>query len=112
MECSVLGIAAKNIKGIVSLGAAQFYTFSTFSDNCIYTWCTSEKHKQVIHRKIVCKHVKEALLKSISEKEQIPWKDLSIVKDQNQIPQLYLLKKPLGISFSISHHGDKAAFAF
>lgn len=110
LECSFQEESLEKITGRVTLGTSQFYTYSTYVDNCIFTSCTSEKNQPSFHQKEATKNVKEALLKSISEREQLLLKDLKIVKNVNQIPQLYLLEKPLNLAFSISHHGDKAAF--
>lgn len=110
LECSLEEGSVEKIRGRVRIGTSQFYTASTFADSCIFTSCTSEKDQQIIHQKVATKNIKEILLKSISEKEQILLKELHIIKNENQIPQLYQLENLLDIPFSISHHGDKSAF--
>ncbi|MDQ7918421.1 4'-phosphopantetheinyl transferase superfamily protein [Mesonia sp. MT50] len=110
LECSLQEVSAEKIIGKVNLGASSFYTSSTYADNCIFTSAASEKNLQIFHQKVANKSLKEELLKSISEKEQILLKELHIIKNENQIPQLYQLENLLDIPFSISHHGDKSAF--
>lgn len=56
--------------------------------------------------------VRNRLKLLISEKLGLNLCDISIVKNQNFIPQLTYKYRLLDIPFSISHHGEFAAFSF
>lgn len=48
----------------------------------------------------------------VSEKMSLNTEEISIVKNQNLIPQLFYKNKLLNLPFSLSHHGKYAAFSF
>lgn len=56
--------------------------------------------------------IKNQLKQVISEKLGLEKEDLDIVKDKNYIPQLSYRNANLNLPFSISHHGNYAAFSF
>lgn len=55
--------------------------------------------------------IKNRLKQLIAEKLKLDIKEISIVKNKNNIPQLYYKNKFLNLPFSISHHGKFAAFS-
>lgn len=57
-------------------------------------------------------HITSQFKKAISKKLNLEVIDLAIVKDKNLIPHLYYRKSNLNIPFSISHHGNYAAFSY
>jgi phosphopantetheinyl transferase (holo-ACP synthase) len=111
-ECVVKELSQEKAIGEVNISNDQFLTYSYLKNNCVYTYCQEEKSQKLVHQISSAENLKNELLQKISEAIKIPKEDLNINKDQNRIPQLFHLENKLELAFSLSHHGNHAAFAF
>lgn len=96
--------------GKVETGNAIYQTSSIISKDYIHSIAredTKDLIKSIFETPI---DLKKEILLEYSRLYSIPIKELSIQKNENQIPFLYRNKLKLEIDFSFSHHGKFSAF--
>lgn len=108
--------------GRITYGKSTFTTQSIITSNFIHTIAYSsqnstaqftQKHFQTprTNHRHQSHFTHQELLKCYAEQTGIHPKNLSIQKDQLNIPRLFQHKKALSTHISLSHHGNYGAFA-
>lgn len=112
-QCEFYEKKEQEVKGLVKIGNEAYFTFSERNTESIFTTATVTRDKVV---KSYCdrasmKVIKEKLLSQISEYYKIPKSLLSFQKNAHGIPCIQYLKKEIYSDFSLTDHGNFAAFS-
>ncbi|MDZ7846079.1 MAG: 4'-phosphopantetheinyl transferase superfamily protein [Owenweeksia sp.] len=110
-ECHLYHWCEKEVSGRVAFGKHEFLTQSLFTEDYLHTIAleAAALHGFDEVQKLIKAYHKNQprLIEDARHSEK-----LKVEKDENGIPQLLLENKPVPHSVSVSHDGDKIAFAW
>lgn len=94
--------------GTVEIDKTVYSVETEINSKYIHSLVYQEKLLQKIYFDI--SYSKENLLKNIEHELSLDNEVISMLKDSNEIPSLFLKRENIILPFSLSHHGDFTAF--
>ncbi|MDR6301602.1 4'-phosphopantetheinyl transferase family protein [Mesonia maritima] len=109
-ECKIDVEKHNFFRGKVSYKNETFFSTSLIIENTIFSYCKKNNSVEIFHKIVEAEKLKSEIIKSFSRLKNLPEENISIQKNENQIPYFFYEKEMLSNSFSLSHHGKFAAF--
>ncbi len=102
-------------KCMVIIEGVKYYTQTATDSNYIHSiaqsWDSDQQYTNT-HKIIIGDSATPLLLTQIAQQYNIAVATIRVAKDQYQIPRLYINNQISDLSFSLSHHGQYAAYVF
>lgn len=112
-ECSIFSQTQTSVSGEVLIGNSPYKISAKLNSRYIHSTATALPENLKSRWQIIpaSGDLKKKLLATLCGYYGCDFKSLGIEKDKNSVPVITLNNQPLPIAFSLSHHGEFAAFS-
>lgn len=111
LECTIVNQSSTLVKGIVTVEDLEYHSVVTITEEYMHAIAAPLQQEDLISDIFIGPvNLKEEFLLAFSNLSQIPTRYLSIHKNQNQVPYIYVDGRRMEQAFSLSHHGNFSGF--
>lgn len=111
MECKIITKSPTSASGVINIQQYAYYSTIIINNKYIHATASAFAQEEIFSGIFpMSANLKRELINKISTLKDIPYKLLSITKNENQIPFLCIGDNHLDTHFSLSHHGFFSAF--
>lgn len=113
-ECSILFQTQTSVSGVVLIGTNNYKIRGKVNNNYIHSTATALPENLKSGWEIIpaSEDLKKKLLATLCSSYGWNIKSVRIEKDKNSVPVVTVNNQPVPLAFSLSHHGEFAAFSF
>ena len=112
-QCKLESLSASDASGIVMIGNRCYFTSSQTNSEAIFTSAKAVRSNFCKDKfsKVASAVMKKQFLSEVAEYLELSKEDLSIVKNEQQVPFVAYKRKEVFSSFSFSSHGRFSAYS-
>lgn len=112
LECSIIKQTSTLVTGMVDIEDLSYHTSVTLTKEYLHATASPfQKVNKILEVFPISANVKVELMNRVSNLYSIPRQFLSIRKNSHFVPFLYIKDVQMEQAFSLSHHGNYAAFS-